>query len=749
MQLMESLLLSTATALVIVVAIAVLVLRRRSLSHAGAEQLRIAVAENQHVPSSLHPVIDATLCIGSFSCIKACPEGDIIGVVNGTAQLIEAAHCIGHSKCAVECPVGAIKLVFGTAERGLDLPETDEGFESSRKGVFIVGELGGMGLIKNALRQGLLVGKTLKTRLKESAAKGTELVDVVIVGGGPAGIATAISCKEQGLVARIFEQETLGGCIAHYPRGKVVMTEKVALPFYGSFGRALISKEQLAKDLAEVLTKSGVTVEEGQKVIKIVGDAGAFTVTTSGGIQVNARAVVLATGLKGSPRKMGVPGEDATPSASKVSYRLIDPEQFHGKRVLIVGGGDSAVEAAIQLAEESTAKVSISYRQDSFARCKQRNKDAIAKLIEHQRVRALFSTEVKSVEPGMVMLKTKGGEDGKLKNDHVIASLGGEMPTEFLKSIGVSIKKYKGEAKGAERVAGAPPTKAEIEARTRRRLALALFALGSCILTGLFLAGSDYYLLPVDERREAATHELLRPSGIWGHSVGIIATAFMFANFLYAVRKRFRPLKGESSIRTWLTFHMFVGIMSPLVIAFHAAFLTSNLLAVWTWIALSIVVGTGVFGRFLFGFVPAQAGRLLALADVRAELAALERHLEPRLEEATNPELVRTLFRAAQEGGHAKSFLRMVIQNPGVERRLARQVDTAAPYFVDERAFASFRRGVLAVSRGRMQVAFYSALKRLFRAWLVVHVVLAIFMAVLIGAHVAVTTYYGFSAWSQ
>ncbi len=733
----DTLIISFTVAAVLLAAIVILLFRRRAMSTAGERALQLAVAEGQSTPPSLHPVIDPTLCIGSFSCIKACPEGDIIGVVGGVATLVEAAHCIGHARCAVECPVGAIKLVFGSAEKGVDLPDTDDKFESSRPGVYVIGELGGMGLIKNALRQGIDVGRSLKGKLKGTQAQGT-LVDVAVVGGGPAGIACAVSCKEQGLVARVFEQETLGGCIAHYPRGKVVMSEQVMVPGYGKFGRSLLSKEELLSELQVVLQKNEIKVDEGHKVVGIEGQAGMFTITTSRGLAVQARAVVLATGLRGTPRKLGVAGEDL----DKVTYRLVDPEQYHGQRVLVVGGGDSAVEAAVQLAEESTAKVSISYRQSSFSRAKPRNRDNVQRLIDEGRVRALFSSQVKSIEDRAVVLDTADGE-GRLKNDRVIVSAGGEVPTAFLKSVGVAIRKYLGEEKGA----GGPargPTKAEVEARTRRRLALFLFALGSAIITGLFFVGRDYYTFPVDARAGLPGDEFLKPAGLWGHGVGVIATTFMIFNFLYALRKRWRALKGTASIRTWLTFHMFVGIMSPLVIAFHAAFMLNNLLAVWTWIALSIVVGTGVIGRFLFGFVPAQAGKVLALSEVRTQLQDIRKRMEPHLEDATNAELVHQLFALADAAPKQRSFFRAVVEDPRARRHLHRSIESARPYFVDAKAFETFKSGLMLIARSRLQISFYAGLKRLFRGWLVIHVVLALFMVVLIGAHVGVSLYLGF-----
>jgi thioredoxin reductase/Pyruvate/2-oxoacid:ferredoxin oxidoreductase delta subunit len=943
---MLELALSAVVGIVIAVAMTVLVLRRQKAEKRSAEQLKLALAEGQQVPMSLHPVIDATLCVGSFSCIKACPEGEIIGVVDGVATLVEAAHCIGHASCAVECPVGAIKLVFGTAERGIDLPEADDQFESSRPGVFIIGELGGMGLIKNALRQGLVLGKQLKAKLKRNDLADS-VVDVVIVGAGPAGVACAVQCKQEGLSARIFEQESIGGTIAHYPRGKVVMSEQIVMPNYGPFGASLLSKEDLIDEIHELLKKNKIKVDEGHKVVKIEGDNKIFTVTTSKGTSVNCRAVVLAIGLRGSPQKLGCAGEEL----DKVMYRLIEPEQFHGERVLVVGGGDSAVEAAIQLAEESTAKVSISYRQPAFTRCKPRNKEKIDRLINDGRIRALMGTKVTSIEEGLVRLEAADGDDKKgggaevkrdelaakapkepppppmgtgvressrkmaaqplpavptdaektmmadgallgrpppgakpvdehrsaitgrwgakpldepaapaaagaaphqsggsgeksvskrvqnvslsrsstgpkeergpsmkdgpksavgalgdklksgvriiiggraqsiedleegnssmsmqrvrpptqagviesgredssasiarsrkqgevrLKNDKVIISIGGQLPTAFLNSIGVNTRKYMGEEKGASGTTAKGKTKRQIEDTARRRLAMTLFLLGASIIAGLLLIGKEYYWIPVEDRPQSALHPLLKPSGLWGHGVGVAATTFMLANFLYALRKRWGRLKGTASIRTWLTFHMFVGIMSPLVIAFHAAFLVNNLLAVWTWVALAVVVGTGVFGRFLFSFVPAQAGKMLQVTDLRAEVADINAVLAPKMAETKNFAHVTGLFQSANLAPEGRTLMKAVLRERTVRAKLIADIDKARPMFNDAGAFQQFKEGLIKVNRARMQISFYAALKRIFRAWLVVHVVVAIFMVVLIGAHVAVTTYLGY-----
>ena len=314
------------TAFVIAAIIAVPVLfiivqARLRAAHHRRTQEEIVKKGGEKIPLTLHPVIDPDICIGSLTCLKSCPEGDILGIVNGAARLIHGDHCIGHGRCAAECPVDAIKLVFGTAERGVDLPMVDQFFESSRPGVHVVGELGGMGLIKNAIIQGIQVGNRLAQVTPR--AGGAETVDVVIVGAGPAGLAAALALQAGGRSFRLLEQGSVGGTIAQYPRQKVVMTEAVQLPIYGKFGKKLISKEELLATWMKAIEKGKIRIEEGIKVSGIDGSDGAFEVATSRGA-VLARKVVLATGRRGTPRKMRVPGEEL----AKVTYNMIDPQQY-------------------------------------------------------------------------------------------------------------------------------------------------------------------------------------------------------------------------------------------------------------------------------------------------------------------------------------------------------------------------------------------------------------------------------------
>ena len=309
-------------------------------------------------PTSLHPIIDPVLCIGCKACLKACPEGDILGLINNKAALVEPSNCIGHGACKAACPSGAISLVFGTETRGVELPVTGPNFETNVPGLFIAGELGGMGLIRNAVEQGRQAIEAIAARTT-SACHG--MLDVCIIGGGPAGISASLSALEKGLRYVTVEQDTLGGSVAHFPRGKVVMTAPATLAIAGEMKFKEVSKESLLAFWKDVVRKTGVKINFQERVVSVEATNGGFAVKTTRSSYLS-RTVLLAIGRRGTPRRLGVPGEESP----KVMYRLIDPKQFQGKHVLVVGGGDSALEAAASLADQPGTRVTLSYRNDAF-----------------------------------------------------------------------------------------------------------------------------------------------------------------------------------------------------------------------------------------------------------------------------------------------------------------------------------------------------------------------------------------------
>ena len=724
-------------AAVLAVPVVILVLQAWQRSRRAQRTIEeIARKGGEKIPLTLHPYIDPDICIGSLACLKSCPEGDILGIVDGAARLIHGDHCIGHGRCAAECPVGAIRLVFGTAERGIDLPMVDQFFESSRAGVHVVGELGGMGLIKNAITQGIQVGN----RLAQVTARGDDVVDVAIVGAGPAGLATALTLKAAGRTFRVLEQGSLGGTIAQYPRQKVVMTEAVQLPIFGKFGRKLISKEELLEMWIRALQKAKIGVNEGVKVEGIEGQDGAFTVLTTKG-KLRAKKVVLATGRRGSPRKLGVPGEEL----AKVTYNLIDAEQYEGCNVLVVGGGDSALEAAIQLANSTDAQVTISYRSESFGRARDANKKKIADLIEKKRVQALMSSVVDKITEDEVVL-TAAEAPVVLANDYVIASIGGELPLEFLSKAGISLKKHFGEELGgAQAKAKRGAALRAVERRKSHRMRWLYVALGAAILAWLGITGWDYYILPHAQRLRSPLHASLKPSGPWGHGIGIIATLVMLSNFFYPARKRIRVLSGVGRISDWLDFHTFVGFMSPLVIAFHAAFQSNNLLATGTAGALGVVVFTGIVGRYIYGLVPSAAGKVVEVADLLGKWERLRDRMRPLIDASDDPELLHSLFEKAatpiRKGG---SLLWLLAKTPFIRLRDRFRMLRARMHFEDHADFLEFERGYRGLETMRVQVAFYDGLKRLMRGWRLFHTALAVFLVFTITAHILVSLYFGY-----
>jgi thioredoxin reductase (NADPH) len=384
-------------------------------------------------PQSQHPRIDMNYCIGCASCTMVCPEGDVLAMLGGKAVIVNGHKCIGHGLCADACPVGAITMVMAGASVGADKPYLTPEFETSIPSLYIVGELGGLALIKNAVNQGRDCVDTIVRRFADAPKSAPDAYDLVIVGAGPAGISAALRAAENNLKYLVIERdEEIGGTVAKYPRQKLVMTTPVEFPTYGKFKKMELSKEDLIDFWHKVMQRVDFKARTGEKVEEIhKGEDGIFTVVTSKD-QHRGRVVILALGKSGSPRKLGVKGEDLP----KVMYRLIEADHYVNKKILVVGGGDSAIEAAMGLGQQVGNKVMLSYRKDSFSRLKERNSQRIQECIRKGTVKVVFNSMPVEFNQGSVMLEVDGKVE-EVPNDFVWIFAGGEPPTAFLKKIGI------------------------------------------------------------------------------------------------------------------------------------------------------------------------------------------------------------------------------------------------------------------------------------------------------------------------
>ena len=385
-------------------------------------------------PLSQHPHIDANYCIGCATCTLVCPEGDVLAMLGGKAVIVNGYKCIGHSLCAEVCPVGAITMVMASPSMGGDMPYLTPEFETTIKNLYIVGELGGLALIKNAINQGRdcidLIAK--KAASPNGARRSPDVYDVLIVGAGPAGITASLRATEKKLKYITVDEGEMGGTVAKYPRQKLVMTSPVVFPMHGKFKKTELSKEELLAFWQKVLDRADFKLRQGEKVEDIKrGEDGIFTVKTTKA-EYRAHAVVLALGKSGSPRKLGVKGEELP----KVMYRLLEADHYINKKILVVGGGDSAIEAAMGLGHQVGNQVILSYRKEAFSRIKEGNSRRIEESMRKGKVKVIFNSAPVEFKENSVIMEI-GGKKEEIPNDFVWIFAGGEPPTAFLKKIGI------------------------------------------------------------------------------------------------------------------------------------------------------------------------------------------------------------------------------------------------------------------------------------------------------------------------
>lgn len=620
----------------------------RRMQHSVAERERV-VELGAGAAQLQHPVVDLSRCLGCATCVAACPEQDVLSIVHGQAKVINGSHCQGISACERECPVGAITITLANASERRDVPVLDERLEAAgSRGLFLAGEVTARALIKTAIEHGTRVANEVAQRGRPEDAT-PAVRDLCIVGAGPAGLACALEARRLGLSYVLLEQEqAIGGTVAKYPRGKLVLTQPVDLPLHGRLAEATYSKEQLIELWRKVTDEHGLVVECGQVFRSLEHSAEGHFVISTETANFEARNVCLAIGRRGIPRRLGIPGEELP----KVAHSLIDASSHTGRRILVVGGGDTAVEAALALAEQDDNQVTLSYRKSSFFRLKPRNEEHLRALVStgpddaelsagallggadmhsagtsragsdasvavaQARLQVVFDSDLVEVREGEVELSLRRGAETAaltLPNDDVFVMVGGIPPIDLLERAGVSFDP-------ALRPAPRP-----IEERGTG--ALRALAIGFGIsLTALLWAvwHGDYYLLEGVQRPTHDKHIALRPGMGVGLALGVTASTLILVNLLYLVRRSPRFTFRWGSLSGWMTSHVATGILAFLTALLHSAMDPQDTVGGHALWALAVLIVTGGIGRYLYSYLPRAAnGRELELEEIRLRLRGL------------------------------------------------------------------------------------------------------------------------------
>jgi thioredoxin reductase/NAD-dependent dihydropyrimidine dehydrogenase PreA subunit len=384
---------------------------------------------------ALYPRINTDACICSGVCVSACPEGNVLAIVDGRPRVVLPSACVGHAECLRACPMSAIELVLGTPERAVAVPIATSALETTLPGLYVAGEITGVGTIHNAVTQGARAAATaLDSRTRHDCD-----VDLVVVGGGPAGLAAALEARRRGARCVVFEKGDLGGAIRSYPRQKVVMTAPLDLPGIGKVTLRRTDKAALLELFGDVVRRADLPVVERAEVTAILPLARGLRVETTAGV-ATANRVVLAIGRRGTPRRLGVPGDDLP----HVVHELADPEAYAGHRVVVIGGGDSAVEVALALAAQRETRVMMVHRGTDFGRARPDNQRALADARAAGRISTRTNTRVRAIAHDQIDLDV-AGRAITVPASLVVCCLGAELPAAWLRELGIGLRELRGE----------------------------------------------------------------------------------------------------------------------------------------------------------------------------------------------------------------------------------------------------------------------------------------------------------------
>ncbi len=387
------------------------------------------------------PQINTQTCIGCYACVDACPY-DVLDVQKYVAVVVRPEACCGLTLCEQRCPNGSLRITDG--ETIGDRPRIGENLESlDTPGLFLAGDITGLPLIKNAILQGShAIDKIVASLESEGAWTGADKpLDLLIIGAGPAGISAALRAKELGLSFQVIEQGSVAQSIRSFPRGKLVFDQPLDLPLSGKLWLEESTKEELLSHWMRIVRKADLPISQDTRMTGVARDAqtNLYRVTTEpreGGLSEtrSARRVLVAIGQRGTPRRLPV---DIDPDVeARVHYHLADARSFEGKRVIVVGLGDVAMETALALGRQPGATVTVVHRGKSFTRGKARNIDELERMQQAGRVVLLFESEVSAVGRDAMILRTPKGTL-RVPYDAVFVMIGSIPPWNTLRALGI------------------------------------------------------------------------------------------------------------------------------------------------------------------------------------------------------------------------------------------------------------------------------------------------------------------------